>query len=178
MEESYEDYDERQEPRASEDAITVSETTLKWSAREMFDAIVRAAAESIVEGTSRDLRAAVTKSVQQQIDAQVGAVVSGVLEGTIQPTNEWGEAKGEAMSLRELVGKTAREYLGTKVNKDGVPGSYHADTPRLNYLVQQVVAKEFDYRMQTEVKKAVELARAEAVAKVGAVVGDLILKLK
>lgn len=172
------DYDEMPEPSAPAEAITVSETTLKWSAREMFDAIVRAASERIVEGTQRDLRAAVAKSAQEQIDAQVGAVVSGVLDGMIQPTNEWGEAKGAPMSLREMVGKTARDYLGTKVNKEGVASSYDANTTRLNYLVSQVVAKEFDYRMQSEVKKAVELARAEAVAKVGAVVGDLILKLK
>lgn len=172
------DSDERPEPRASENALTVSETTLKWSAREMFDAIVRAASEDIVLECSRDLRSAIAKSVQEQVEAQVGAVVSGVLDGSIQPTNEWGEAKGAPMSLREMVGKVARDYLGTKVNKEGKPDTYHADTPRITYIVQQVVAKEFDYRMQTEVKKAVEIARAEAVAKVGAVVGDLILKLK
>ncbi len=165
-------------PRCESDAVTVSETTLKWNGQQMFDSIVRVAAESLLENIKRDLRAEIVATVKAQITAQVGEIVEGTLSGAFQPVNEWGEPKGKPTSLRDLVAETARTYLGAKVDKEGRENSYNGSADRLSFLVSKVVASEFDYRMQTEVKKAVEMARAEAVAKVGAVVGDLILKLK
>lgn len=165
-------------PQCNSEAVTVTETTLKWDGQKMFDSIVRTAAQSLLEAIQRDARAEVLASVKAQINAKVGELVEGALNGEFQPVNEWGEPKGKAQSLREMVGQTARSYLGAKVDKDGREGSYQANTDRLSFLVSKVVASEFDYRMQSEVKKAVEMARTEAVAKVGAVVGDLILKLK
>lgn len=173
---SYED--DYEEPLSSPDSMTVSETTIKWKAQEMFDAIARDAAGRIVKSCETDLVSEVRTLVKEQINAQVGAKVSEVLDTNIRPTNEWGEAKGEPMSLREMVGKAARDYLAIKVDKEGRPNSYNADQTRLEHIVKQVVAKTFDYTMQTEVKKAVEMARAEAVGKVAQVVGDMIIKLK
>jgi hypothetical protein len=174
---SYED-DYEEAPLSGPDSMTVSETTIKWKASDMFDAIAREAASRIVKSCERDLVSAVGAAVKDQISAQVGAKVSEVLDTNIQPTNEWGESKGEPVSLREMVGKAARDYLGVKVDKEGRQNNYNADQTRLEFIVKQVVAKTFDYQMQTEVKKAVELARAEAVGKVASVVGDMIIKLK
>jgi predicted Holliday junction resolvase-like endonuclease len=165
-------------PECSREAVTVSETTLKWDGQKMFDSIVRTAAASLLENIERDVRAEVVRSVKEQITAKVGELVEGTLNTEFQPVNEWGEPKGKPQSLREMVGNTARTYLGAKVDKEGRENSYNGNTDRLSFLVSKVVASEFDYRMQTEIKKAVEMARTEAVAKVGAVVGDLILKLK
>lgn len=173
---SYED--DYEEPLSSPDSLAVSETTIKWKAQEMFDAIARDAAGRIVKSCERDLVSAVGTAVKEQISAQVGAKVSEVLDTNIRPTNEWGEAKGEPISLREMVGRAARDYLGVKVDKEGRSTTYNADQTRLEYIVKQVVATTFNYQMQTEVKKAVELARAEAVGKVASVVGDMIIKLK
>lgn len=164
-------------PQAEPGWLQINETRLKYDAQRMFDSIAQHAASNIVENIARDLKAEVTRSVKQQIDAQVGAIVSAALDTNIQPTNEWGEPKGKPLSLREMVGNSARNYLGVKVNKDGAESTYNADTTRLEFIVKKVVASEFDYRMQTEVKKAVEMARNEAVAKVSTVVGDLIVKL-
>lgn len=165
-------------PECSSEAVTITETTLKWDGQKMFDSIVRTAAGSLLEAIQRDVRAEVVASVRTQITAKVGELVEATLNNEFQPVNEWGEPKGKPQSLREMVGQTARTYLGAKVDKEGREGSYQADRDRLSFLVSKVVASEFDYRMQSEVKKACEMARAEAVAKVGAVVGDLILKLK
>ena len=170
-----EDYDDA--PQAGPDSVTISETAIRWNAQQMFDSIVRTAAASIVKGIEADLKVAVAASVKSQIDEQVGAKVAAILDTNIQPTNEWGEAKGEALSLREMVGRTARDYLGVKVNKEGVASTYHADRTRLEHIVSKQVAETFNYTMQAEVKKAVEQARTEAVARVGAVVGDMIVKL-
>lgn len=175
---SYEDdgYEEAA-PSAGPGDMTVSATSIKWDAQKMFDSIARIAAASIVESVEHDLKAAVISSVKEHVSAQVGAKVAEVLDTNIQPTTEWGEAKGPATSLREIVARSAREYMAIRVNKEGSESSYHADRSRLEYLVQKEVEKTFNYQMQSEVKKAVEMARAEAVAKVGAVVGDMIVKL-
>lgn len=165
-------------PDCSPEAVTVSATTLQWNGQQMFDSIVRTAAASLVEAIQRDARAEILASVKTQINAKVGELVDATLNNEFQPVNEWGEPKGKPLSLREMVGQVARTYLGAKVDKEGREGTYQADKDRLTFLVSKVVASEFDYRMQSEVKKAVEMARTEAVAKVGAVVGDLILKLK
>lgn len=174
----YEEPDHDPMPESSPDAVTISETTLKWDGQKMFDSIVRTAAGSLFEAIQRDARAEILASVKAQINEKVGELVEATLNNEFQPVNEWGEPKGKPQSLREMVGATARNYLGAKVDKEGREGSYQANTDRLSFLVSKVVASEFDYRMQSEIKKAVEMARTEAVAKVGAVVGDLILKLK
>lgn len=174
---SYDDDYQEEAPMAGPSDMTVSETTIKWDAQRMFDSIARTAAASIVKSCESDLVKVVARAVESQITAQVGAKVSEVLETNIQPVNEWGEAKGKNLTLREMVGNAAKEYLGVKVDKEGRANTYNTNSTRLEYIVSQVVAKEFDYRMQTEVKKAVELARNEAVARVSSVVGDLIVKL-
>lgn len=174
---AYDDDYEEAAPMAGPGDMTISETAIKWDAQRMFDSIARMAAGRIVENCQRDLIAATSSSVKDQIDAQVGAKVAEVLDASIQPTNEYGEVKGKPTSLREMVGQAARDYLGTKVDKEGRASSYNAENTRLEYIVKKVVEKEIDYRLQTEIKKAVELARAQAVAKVSTVVGDLIVKL-
>jgi 23S rRNA maturation mini-RNase III len=163
--------------RAPEGSVVISPLTIQYPADQLFDAIVRTAARQIVEKTMREISDAVGIEVREQVNAQIAAKVSEVLDGTVQPTNEWGEAKGTAMSLREIVVKTAREFMGVRVDKEGRENSYNAVGTRLDHIVKKEVESVFNYQMQTEVKKAVEQARTEAVAKVGAVVGDLILKL-
>lgn len=174
----YDEHEHDPTPDCSPEAVTVSATTLQWDGQKMFDSIVRTAAASLLEAIQRDARAEILASVKTQINAKVGELVDATLNNEFQPVNEWGEPKGKPQSLREMVGQIARTYLNAKVDKEGREGTYQADKDRLTYLVSKVVASEFDYRMQSEVKKAVEMARNEAVAKVGAVVGDLILKLK
>ena len=165
------------EPNAQPGEVTVSATTLQYDARAMFDAIARTAAHSLVEQIKRDLTETVAREVRSQINAQVGAVVQSVLDGNVQPTNEWGEPKGAPVALRDMIAKTGREYLGVKVNNEGVATSYNANETRLEHIVGKQVADVFSYQMQTEIKKAVELARAQAVAKVWAVIGDMVIKL-
>lgn len=165
------------EPNAQPGEVTVSATSLQYEARAMFDAIARTAAHSIVEQIKRDLVEEVKREVRAQVSEQVGAVVMSALDGSVQPTNEWGEAKGAPVPLRDMVVKTGREYLGVKVNKEGIAAGYQANETRLEHIVGKQVAEVFSYQMQTEIKKAVELARTQALAKVGTVIGDMVIKL-
>jgi hypothetical protein len=121
-------------PECSHEAVTVSETTLKWNGQQMFDSIVRTAAASLLESIERDVRAEVVKSVKEQITAKVGELVEGTMGSEFQPVNEWGEPKGKPQSLREMVETTAQDFATNAAADLGVhfghPDTAATDSPR------------------------------------------------
>jgi hypothetical protein len=158
-------------------SMTISPVIVEYGTREMFDAIVRCAAGQLVESIGGQLSEDIRRATKERINDAVGQRVSEMLDGSIQPTNEWGEAKGAAMTLRDMVVGKAGSYLGAKVDKDGRESNYSVTGTRLEFLVGKQVEEVFSHQLKTEVKKAVELAVVEAKQRVGKVVGDMLIKL-
>ena len=157
--------------------LTISPVTLEYPARSLFDAIVRQSSHDIVERLHQSLDREVRLAVHHAIEQQVGTIVSTALDGQLQPTNEWGEPKGAPVTLRDMIVGKAANYLGAKVDKEGRESTYNADRTRVEFVVAKQVEAVFTYQMQKEVKTAAEQAVAQAKARVGQVVGDLLVKL-
>ena len=171
----YEDYEEEvQASQESKGAVKISATTLEYDAQRMFDAIASKAVAVIVKACGDDIRKAVGESVQKQIDEKVGAVIDQTLEEGIQQYDSWGTAVGSATTLKALIGKAGQDYLGQRVNERGEANSYGDKSTRLDFIVKKNVESVIDYKMQGDIKKAVELAVTQAQSKVAEAVAKLI----
>lgn len=171
----YEDYDDEvPASQESKGAVKISATTLEYDAQRMFDAICGMATAAIVKACGEDIRKAVSASVQKQISEKVGAVIDKTLDEGIQQYDHWGTAVGSATTLKALIGKAGQDYLGQRVNERGEANSYGDKSTRLEFIVKKNVESVIDYKMQGEIKKAVELAVTQAQSKVAEAVAKLI----
>lgn len=167
------DLDELQPSPQAKGSVKVSASLIEYDAEKMFDAIVSAAAHEIVEQARGDIRKAVTDEVRIAIQSSVGAIIEKTVNEPIQQHNLWGEKVGEPTTLKALIGQAAEGYLGAKVDERGETG-YNAKQSRLDYIVKKNVESVIDYKMQHEIKKAVEAAVAAAQMKVAEAVAKLI----
>lgn len=171
----FDDYDDAPDTSsASKGAVTVSQTMLQYDAERMFDAIVRSATGAVVNACGDDIRKAIADSVRTQIDEKVGALIEQTLAAGIQQHDRYGSPIGQPTTLTALIGKAGEDYLGQRVDERGNPSGYGDKFSRLEYLVKKNVETVIDYKMQTEIKKATELAVQQAQAKVAEAVAKLL----
>lgn len=168
----YEDFEP--EPRSDADALTISETSIKYDAQRMADTIARMAAGAIVQACGEDVRTAVREQVREQIAAKVASIIDETLAAGVQQRDRYGDAVGEPTTMKALIGKASEDYLAVKVDKRGEPNNYNNEGTRLDYIVKKNVEEVIDYKMQNEIKKACELAVQAAQAKVGEAVAKLL----
>lgn len=171
----YEDYDDEQPAsQESNGALKISSTTIEYDAQRMFDAIASKSVAVIVKACSDDIRKAVGDSVKRQIDEKVGSVIDQALEAGIQKYDNWGSPVGGTTTLKALIGEAGEKYLGQRVNERGEVSAYGDKSTRLEFIVKKNVESVIDYKMQGEIKKAVELAVNQAQSKVAEAVAKLI----
>lgn len=173
----YDEPDDLDEPQPSPQAtgsVKVNASLIEYDAERMFDAIVRTAAHQIVEQARGDIRKAVTDEVRIAIQSSVGAIIEKTVNEPIQQRNSYGEKVGEPTTLKAIIGKAGENYLGARVNERGEACSYGDKSSRLDYLVKKNVESVIDYKMQKEIKQAVEAAVAAAQLKVAEAVAKLI----
>ena len=170
-----EDYEMDSSPAPeAKGAVTINPNVIQYDAEKMFDAIVRAAAHEIVEQARGDIRNAVHDEVRIAIQSSVGAIIEKTVNEPIQQRNSYGEKVGEPTTLKALIGKAGEDYLGARVNERGEATAYGGKSSRLEYIVKKNVESVIDYKMQQEIKKAVEAAVAAAQMKVAEAVAKLI----
>lgn len=174
----YDEPDDLDEPQPSPQAtgsVKVNASLIEYDAERMFDAIVRTAAHQIVEQARGDIRKAVTDEVRIAIQSSVGAIIEKTVNEPIQQRNSYGEKVGEPTTLKAIIGKAGEDYLGARVNERGEASGYGGNSSsRLDYIVKKNVESVIDYKMQQEIKKAVEAAVAAAQMKVAEAVAKLI----
>lgn len=143
-------------------------------------AIVREAAATMLEGAESDITEAVRQAVLTTIKIQIGPIIEGVIAEPVRRTNAYGEARGDPVTLRELILKNAKEWLEQSVNpRDGKPTRMHRDNPvsRAHYLTRVAVRQELEQMYRTEIAEAVAEVRAELDAGLGEMVQGAIKSL-
>src|SRR5690606_11362976 len=100
--------------------------------------------------------------MESVIQEKAAAAVERVFAEPRQPTDQWGNPKGEPVTMAEQVQKLVDEAL-SKVSG----GDSFSREPK-GTIVQQTVAKLVKETVQKEVKAAVDAERDAIVAKVAA----------
>jgi hypothetical protein len=82
-------------------------------------------------------------------------VERAVVEFEVQPTNEYGEARGQKLSLVEFIAREVKLNLTAR--------SYASQKPP---LLESIVKEQVGQRLERELKDAIDQAKAEVIAAV------------
>lgn len=118
--------------------------------------IIAAAARQV---TGQVLDVELKKAIGEEIQRQVAAGVQAALDAEVRPTNEWGEPKGEAKTLRQALTDQAAE----QVRKWMKAGDRHSGNEFEKFLQREV-----DQAVRADLNGALKDARAEVKARIEA----------
>lgn len=135
------------------------------------DLIIEAAARVMFEQAWRDATTcqAIARKVDDMIDATIAAKVVGVVDDLLttprQPTNNFGQPKGDPITLAEQIEESVQKALirRTQIRRSGSVTDVQEMT-----VVERAVANEVERTVGREVKAAVGAERDAIVAKVAA----------
>lgn len=130
-------------------------------------AIIEAAGRALIKHLERSLEKSIADEVSaivsETVTSKVGAIIDGVLDEKMQRTNEWGEKKGEPLTLREMIAREKEAWLSERVNNEGkaVGNSYGTYDTRLQYLMKAYVKDRFGKEISAELQKTVDDLKAQ-----------------
>jgi hypothetical protein len=118
----YDPTDEPEPPDVAADGITFTLTPAQLVVGadrngpvRLVDLVVERAAHLLVaqadQAAYRSLRDQVTAEMKASIRGELDKLVAEALAGAVQPTNQWGEARGEPTTLREVILKDVAAWL-------------------------------------------------------------------
>lgn len=102
--------------------------------------------------------------IRAAVQDQIGARVAEVFEQGIRRTDHWGQPTGEPTTVAAMIRAEAEKYLTDQV------GDYNRRETRAQKLVREAV----DARFGTELRKAVDHAKGEALAKVRTAASEIV----
>lgn len=130
----------------------------------MEDAVVDAAARQVLASAKSDVRELVREAARKQIGESIRAIIEPLiveaLTSSIQPMNSYGEAKGEPVTLREVIVKKATEEFRVPSSRNG---SYHPDKAT---LIEAVIREEVSKALKRDLVDAIAEARKQVLAAV------------
>lgn len=136
-------------------------------ARDAFNEAIKRGVDDAVENVARELlRREMETGIRELIRAESIAILRETFAGKFQPHNQFGEPKGDPVTLRELIAGDLRRALEAKVAlEDGNPvrpGEFRSTGTLLEHLIQRAHAE--------GLKKALQQVATEAgitLAKTG-----------
>lgn len=93
------------------------------------------------------IQAEIVKQVTGQIQPVLREImdqhVAEILAGEIQLTNQWGEAKGPKVTIRELIRTTLSDYCNQRVDYNGSPTNSNSGKTRVEHAIVAAADKVF-----------------------------------
>lgn len=140
--------------------------------RQSFEAAVIEAAAAKLLADSKETRQALKERVHrirdEELRAAIAEQVRAAMDLPIQRTTQWGEAKGDPVTIRELVRLELEQFLSAKSRGNDYRSSSDKTPRNLDEMIQTVahdaLRKEFDTEVRAARKavtdKVTELALA------------------
>lgn len=131
------------------------------------DQVVRAAAANMTAPIKEKLDEIIKGRVLELIDESVGSILAGVIENPIQKTNQWGEAVGGTMTLREVILKAGIDWFSQHVDSYGRNVQrYHDGMPRVQYMAKKTIEEGIGKELQEQIKTATQEVKAQMDGKI------------
>lgn len=166
-------FDEEHGPREDMTATVEPDPTAKiefhvqmrsWTVKDMEELVIEAAARQLVgrnasEGVlAKAVQDSAIRQITERADAKLATVSAEILE---QPVLYGPHSAKEPVTLRDMMGLYAKDYLTERVGQDGKPDeSYHGsryNKPRIQWIVERAL----DGKFKTEIEKATNAAIAQ-----------------
>lgn len=143
---------------------TLEDVVLGMAATELADRAVRARSEGLYD----NLKDRVAKIRDEAIREQIEPLITDALSRPIKRTNSFGEPHGEETTLRAIIAQQAEDAL--KVSNTRNPNRFR-DT---DTTLTKFIADEVDRALKNELKKALDEAKAQVLARVQEAGGEVI----
>lgn len=138
--------------------------------------VVEVITDRILNGNDYDggmrerIRDLAVERVAERVYAETDRIVAEHLAAPIQPTNEFGEPKGDPITLRDRVAQQVKRWLEEKVDRDGKTGrdpfSYQTTKTRAEWAIERAVDEVARKELEAEVRKAATEVKAQLNGKV------------
>lgn len=134
--------------------------------------VVEVAAKQLLQNTSegslaKKIEGRVVELTNQKINDALMPISKEIMEMPMIP-EKFGKSK-EPITIAEYVGLIGRDFLTTKVNREGKrAGTYDHGEPRINWLIAEVLDKRFEKEVSAataNLKKEMKEAASEALSK-------------
>lgn len=140
-----------------------------YTQRDMGDLIIEAAARQLVGRNASDgalakaVQDAAIRQITARADEKLAAVAADIID---QPVLSGPLSSKEPVTMREMIGLYAKEYLTEKVGHDGkFDDSYHgrnSNKARITWIVERAL----DSKFKSEIEKATSAAITEIQAAI------------
>ena len=144
---------------------------------EIKERIVKDAARQIADTVGKGITHNLILNAQNAVNLKVNEVIDEVLSQTFQPVNTWGEKTGEPTTIRALMEKSVSDWWNEKVDSSGRKSTYGTAMPRAEYFAKQVVAKQVDYNVSSEMKKIIDAGKEKVREAMSKAVAEQIKKI-
>lgn len=114
--------------------------------------------ERLIDELKREIKEIIQKNTTEIIGKRLNECTDEILNGPFQPVDNWGDKKGEATTLRDMIKKRSGIYLEEKVDSDGKLSNYNGH-PRLDWLISKIVKDQLDCTFKKEITQEVERAK-------------------
>jgi hypothetical protein len=165
---SQEDLRQRLVRRLAEELLA-SEGYDEWNTEPTDATLAARVPRQLTDGLRKSVKDAIAAEIARLGDAYAKPLVWQIMEAGIQPTNQYGEPKGDRMTVTELIADAARQYMETRVDRDGKVSSYRGGMIRLDWVVNEAVRKHVASKIEESIqdpKSTLAEALTDAVRRV------------
>lgn len=173
------DYDDDASPREDLSATTESDPEAKiefhvqmrsWTVRDMEELVIEAAARQLVGRNASEgaLSKAVQEAAIRQITAKADAKMATVSEQIIDQPVMAGPGSKEPVTMREMIGLYAKEYLTEIVGSDGKISTDYYGRQSGKARMVWIVERALDAKFKDEITKATNAAIREIQTEIRA----------
>jgi len=106
----------------------------------------------------------IENEIRSAVQEQINVRVAEVFEQGIRRTDHWGQPTGEPTTVATMIRTEAEKYLTEQV------GEYNRRETRAQKLIREAV----DSRFSTELRKAVDQAKGEALVRVRTAASEIV----
>lgn len=181
--------------------------SLGFTKKQLQDRVVSVAVDELLSGRTYDedgntevvdtkLRANIDKLIKERMDETIRIFaekevlprVTELIESTVfQQTNNWGEAKGKALSFKEFLIDRAENYLSEPVDSSGKSEKeyrskgdswYGSKTPRIFQMIDRHLCNKIEDAMKDALKIANQALSAEIQSAVQVKLSEITQSIK
>lgn len=149
-----------------------------WTLRDMEALVIEAAARQLVGRTANEtaLARAVQESAVTQITARADAKLKAVSAEILDQPVMAGPGAKEPVTLRDMIGLYAKDYLTERVGNDGKPvtdSHYRSGAkPRMTWIVERALDSTFEREIKVATSAAIREIQAAIKAQHEALIAE------
>jgi hypothetical protein len=132
--------------------------------KSLEDAIVQAAANKLLSGMEYPLRSQIDDYLKSVAKEHIAGIVNGVLSEPIQRREQWGDKKGEPVTIREIVRVQLQAFMSAPTPRDRYGNSGPANlTELVDQIVRGLLQKELAEDVRAIKKEVSDQLRTKAL---------------